>query len=155
MMRELLREKKTSILRRWVQSVAETYPAETSTFLISQKNRFNNPVGYAISTSAEEIFDALVEGERNNSLGSPLKDLMKIRAVQDFTPSQAAGFIFVLKRMMIDELRNYIDNETALREFMDIESTIDAFALAAFEWYVQAREEIYRIRVKELKRNLA
>jgi hypothetical protein len=151
MIRELLREQRSTIVRRWMESIVGTYPPETSTFLASENNRFSNPVGHAISECARRLFDEIVDGGQKDRMRLALDGLIKIRVVQDFSPSQAVGFIFSLRRIMIEELRQPINGAEQLIEFLEVESDIDAAALAAFEMYTDAREKIFQIRVKEMK----
>lgn len=80
-----------------------------------------------------------------------LDDFMKIRAVQDFAPSQAAGFIFSLRRIMIEELGQKMGGTIHSDEVLELQTDLDAASLAAFEAYTDAREKIFRIRVNEMK----
>jgi RsbT co-antagonist protein rsbRD N-terminal domain len=154
MIKELLINKKSSIIDSWVKSIVETYPLEASKFLRLQKNRFANPIGYAISDSAEKIFDEIVNDNNIDKIISSLNDLIRIRAVQDFSPSKAAGFIFPLKKFVRDEIGQEITSGNNLKEFMDLESRIDSVALTAFDLYMEAREKVFQIRVNELKSKL-
>ncbi len=151
MIKEMLINKKSSIVGNWIQHIVDTYPPETSKFLISQKNRFSNPVGYSISSSAENIVDEIVHENDIVKIKLSLIDLMKIRAVQDFSPSQAAGFIFSLKKAIRKELAGEIKDENSIMELLDIESRVDDAALIAFDLYTEAREKVFQIRVNELK----
>ncbi len=57
-LKDILREKKPAILKRWFDAIMETYPAEAAGFLKGTKNRFTGPVGYTIY----EGIDGLIEG---------------------------------------------------------------------------------------------
>ncbi|MGB8319602.1 MAG: RsbRD N-terminal domain-containing protein, partial [Ignavibacteriaceae bacterium] len=93
MLKDLLVSRKSAIVNSWIQLIVETYPSKTSGFLKSQKDRFSNPVGYAISNGAEKIFEEIVNQNDIEKVKSSLTDLIKIRAVQNFSPSEATGFI--------------------------------------------------------------
>jgi len=41
---ELLAQKKTAVIDKWFDVVAETYPADTAIFIKRQKDPFANPV---------------------------------------------------------------------------------------------------------------
>ncbi len=152
MIKELLLQKKIAIVGNWIQSIIETYPSGSSNFLRLQKDRFSNPVGHIISNSAGKIFDELVNGQNIDRIKLLLNDIIKIRAVQDFSPSQAVGFIFSLKKAISDEIEQEIKDEKIFNEFVIIESFIDEVALAAFDLYMDAREKVFQIRVSEVKR---
>ena len=78
-----------------------------------------------------------------------LDSIIRIRAVQNFTPSQATAFVFLLKQVIRDELQPDIQRERLSNEFLAFEARIDAMALSAFDVYMKCREEIHRIRMNE------
>ncbi len=151
MLKELLSNKKSVIIDKWIRSIVDSYPLETSKFLRQQKNRFSNPVGYSITGSAENLFDGLLEVFDAENIKDAISDLIKIRAVQEFSPSQAIGFIFYLKKIIREVLGAEISRENILEELMEIESRIDRISLIAFDMYMEAREKIFQIRMKEFK----
>ena len=154
MIRKLILQKKNVIIRTWIQSIIDTYPVETSSFLREQKNQFSNPVGHIISDTADKIFDAIIYGNQNLEIKILLNDIIKVRAVQNFLPSQAAGFILSLKVIIRDELSPEIKDEKLFDEFWEIESEIDKVALIAFDLFMEAREKIFQLRINEIKNNI-
>jgi hypothetical protein len=155
MLKDLLTSKKSSIVDNWVQLIVETYPSKTSSFLKSQKDRFSNPVGYTISDSAGKIFEGIINQNDIEKVKASLFDLIKIRAVQNFSPSEATGFIFFLKDVIRKELEQEVIEGNVLSELIDIESYIDNVGLAAFDVYMDAREKLFNIRISEVKSQLA
>ena len=151
MLKDLLTSKKSSIVDNWVQLIVETYPSRTSGFLKSQKDRFSNPVGYTISDSAEKIFEDIINQNDIEKVKTSLTDLIKIRAVQNFSPSEATGFIFSLKDVIRKELEQEVIEGNVLSELISVESYIDNVGLAAFDVYMDAREKLFKIRINELK----
>lgn len=148
----LLEEKQSAILARWFEAIMKTYPADDSGFLINKKDRFANPVGHAFSQGLEGILGALIE-EKDLTEGRPfLDDIIKVRAVQDFTPSKALSFIFVLKKIIRDELKEDIRQDQIDEELLKFESKIDDLVLFAFNIYVNCRERLSQLRIDELKR---
>ncbi len=120
-------------------------------FLASQGNRFSNPVGHEINTAAGELFDAIVDGGSGNRIRLALDGLIKIRAVQDFAPSEAVGFIFSLRRIMLDEIHQAISGGAQVDEILGVVSDFDTAALAAFAAYAEAKEKISQLRFAGLK----
>jgi hypothetical protein len=155
MLTDLLVNRKSSIINSWIQLIVETYPSKTSSFLKSQKDRFSNPVGYAISNSAEKIFEEIISRRDIENIKTFLHDIIKIRAVQDFSPSEATGFILSLKKVLRKELEKEIIGGKIQTEIIDIESFIDNIALVAFDLYMDAREKLFKIRISEIKSQLA
>ena len=152
MIKELLANKRSSILNKWVQSIIDSYPPETSKFLRSQKDRFSNPVGFAISNTAENIFDEIINDNSDlEKIKLSLGDIIKIRAVQNFSPSSAVGFIFSLKKVVRDELEAGLSEKKNIDELLNLESVIDRVALIAFDLYMEAKEKVFKIRVNEIK----
>ena len=155
MLKDLLIKKKSSIINNWVRLIIETYPSKTSGFLKSQKDRFSNPVGYTISNSAEKIFEEIINQNNIEKLKASLTDLIKIRAVQNFSPSEATGFIFSLKNVIRKELEQEVIEGKVLSELNELESFIDDTALTAFDVYMDAKEKLFKIRINEIKAQLA
>lgn len=153
MIEELLSQNRDGIVDKWIQSITTTYPSETSHFLQLKNDPFENPVGHIISDTAAKIFDEITKGFDPEKVKSSLSDIIKVRAVQDFSPSQALEFIFSLKETIRAELECEIKNEDLAEELTVIESRIDRTALAAFDLYMEAREKVYQLRIKEIKTN--
>lgn len=154
MVKDLLLQKKKVIINKWIQSIFDTYPAETSDFLRLQKNQFSNPVGHIISDTAVKILESLLRGNEVLEIKILLNDIIKIRAVQDFLPSKAAGFIFSLKNIIKEEIQQDLADIKSFNEFCEILSAIDRVALVAFDLYSEAREKVYQLRTNELKNKI-
>ncbi len=129
----------------------EAYATDTSSFLKKQKNQFANPVGYTISEGTEAILDTIIKGSRSDKASTFLDSILKIRAVQDFSPSHALGFIFTLKKLIREALKDELRENSVYNELFILESRIDDLALDSFESYMQHREKIYELKVKEFK----
>ncbi len=151
MMQDLLKKNKAAILERWFHLTLETYPANTATMMRKDKNQFTNPVGSTLSREIEVLFKNLCEGIWDEKCQASLDSIVKIRSVQDFSPSKAVGFIFLLKRAIGETLKNEICNESVMDEWMKFQSKIDELALCAFDIYMDCREKICEIRVHQAK----
>jgi hypothetical protein len=145
----LLSQNKPSILRRWFDLILETYPADTATIMRKEKNQFTNPVGSTISREIEVLFKKLCEGSSLEKCDASLDSILKIRSVQDFSPSKAVGFIFLLKRAIGETLKNEICKESVMSEWLGFQSRIDALVLQAFDAYMDCREKICEIRINQ------
>jgi hypothetical protein len=147
---EFLSEKRSSLLDKWFDEILKTYPADSQKFL-RKKNRFSNPVGQTIIAGMEKIFDALLSGSETGSVVPFLDDIVRVRAVQDFTPSQAVSFIFSLKTVVREELKEEGVTPIPYEELLAFESRVDSLALACFDIFVKCREKLYDIKANELR----
>ena len=145
---KLLREKKRDIVDRWFNAVMDTYAPDTAVIFKSQRDRFANPVGVTVREGLTAIFDGLLEGRDDGQSASLLDPLIRIRAVQKFTPSQATGFIFLLKKI-IRELLHHKLSEEQLAPLLRFEDRIDALAMTAFDIYMECKEKIYDLKVSQ------
>jgi hypothetical protein len=148
---ELLTEKKAAITRRWFDVILATYPADTSNFLKKLKDRFTNPVGHTILEGIERIFDSLLGDADNEKIVQFLDDIIRVRAVQDFTASQAISFIFDLKRVIREELEPGSKEQVPCEELLALDEKIDALALSSFDIFMKCREKLYDIKANELR----
>jgi hypothetical protein len=148
---DLLLRNETAILRRWFDLILETYPADTTTLMRKEKNRFTNPVGSTISREIEVLFKKLCEGSQDETCQTSLDSILKIKSVQDFSPSKAVGFIFLLKRAIGETLKSEICREPIIDEWLRLQSRIDDLALQAFDIYMGCREKICEIRIDQAR----
>jgi len=146
-----LAQKKSAILGRWLTTIYESYPPETAIFLQKEKDRFDNPVGYRVSEGLEGLYGALTQEMERAQVLTWLDEIIRIRALQDFAPSQALAFIFLLKNVIRQELADEIQQENLAAEILELESRIDGLALLGFDVYSKRREKIYEIRANEMK----
>ena len=145
-----LAQKKSAILGRWLTMIYESYPPETAIFLRKEKNRFDNPMGYRISEGLEGLYGALLQEMERDQILAWLDEIIRIRALQDFAPSQALAFIFLLKNVIRQELAEEIQTENLAAEVLELESRIDGLALLGFDVYVKRREKLHEIRTGEV-----
>lgn len=79
-------------------------------------------------------------------VSSVLDSIIRIRAVQDVTPSQALAFVFRLKKVLREE-----EGTAPSGEIDALESRIDAIALISFDLFMKCREKIYDLKANELR----
>ena len=147
----ILVQKKSAILDRCFRLVMDTYPSDTSKFLKQEKDQFINPVGHAISEGIEALYSELIKEMNSDKVYTSLDNIIRIRSVQDFSPSQAIAFIYLLKRAIREELEFEIRQQEILEELLTFESKIDEIVLFAFDIYMRCREKIYELRINEVK----
>lgn len=148
---DLLSQKKDAILERWLWLVMETYPEDTSRLLEREKDRFMNPVRFTVSREIDALFEELLHEMNHDRISASLDQVIRIRSVQDFSPSQAIQFVFLLKRAIEEVLGKGIRERQFLEEWLQLQSKVDEMALLAFDLYMECREKICEIKVREAK----
>jgi hypothetical protein len=144
-LRSLLEKKKSSIVKKWFEIVIDTYAPDAALFFKNQKDDFLNPVGGTTRNILETLFETLLENIDTDSVAVMLEPLIKIRAVQNFSPSQAVGFLFALKTLIRKELKKEL-KKISPGELDLVDTRIDSLALIGFDVFVQCREKIYDLR---------
>ncbi len=141
-----LAAKKQEILKSWFQITVDSYPADTARFLKSQKDPFANPVGQATHQSLEMLLDAVITGAGREAMAAAIDPILRIRAVQSFSPSKATAFIFALKKIVRQHMAAPDGKIPAINE---LDQQIDEMAMTAFDIYVACREKIFELKATE------
>jgi len=139
---QALAGKKKEILKHWFQTTVDSYPADTARFLKNQQDPFANPVGQTTYRSLEALVDALITGSGREAMMEALDPVIRIRAVQAFTPSKATAFVFSLKQIVRDCLSGEAD-------LVALDRQIDEMAMVAFDLFMGCREKIYELKATE------
>jgi len=150
-LKEQLQENRSAIVDQWFETVVGTYQEETRGPLRRQNAPFTNPVGFNTAEGLKGLFDGLLKGMMPSETSRFLDGIVRIRAVQDFAPSEAVRFIFQLKAVVRSNLGEKLQEPSAAGELVSFESAIDELALFAFDLYMQCREKIYDIKAKEAR----
>ena len=148
---EILEQRKSQIAEKWLKAVIDTYPDEAGKFLFENKNQFGNPIGYTFSLRLPEILDELIAPTDPQKLNTAIEDIIKIRTVQDFSSSEAVGFLYLLKKIIRKEYHQDEKEPLLFREMLEFESRIDQAVSLAFDIYVGLKEKIYEIKSGEVK----
>lgn len=149
----LLLPQKDAMAARWIAIVHGTYPFDTIGFLRTRKDRFANPVGYRTEEAAKALMEVVFsEQPDEGALRNAVDEIIRVRAVQDFSPETAVGVIFALKDIVRRVVEDAGRTEEAAPALLALESRIDAVALMAFGAYARFRESIHMMKVDEFKR---
>jgi len=148
-----LEQRKEAIVKRWIEAALSTYAAEAVSAFQRQKDPFANPIGHRLRTGTQEIFEALLDDEIDGAkIRQHLKDIISIRAVQEFSASQALSFIFALKDAIRAALGERATDPQFAPDLVNMNGQIDQIALAAFDIFVECRERLSELRINEIKR---
>lgn len=145
---EVLRERREALAERWEELVLAGYPPEAVAFLRQEKDGFRNPIGATIRRSIGDLTAALVSGDGTAAAAASLDALVRMRAVQGFSPAQAVGFVFLFRRALSEALGPDLD---AVRpgELLELFARLDEMALQAWDRYAASRDKVSEIRARE------
>jgi hypothetical protein len=140
---------KKKIVAAWCESIVTSYPEQTAAFLRKKGDRFDNPVGVTLAENTDQLVDQLLGEMDRDAMVLLLDGIIRIRALQHFTASQAVRFVFDLKGIVADKVSPSDEDQAALAA---ITTRIDEMALMAFEVYMKCRETLYEIRANDARR---
>ncbi|GAB7080756.1 RsbRD N-terminal domain-containing protein [Megalodesulfovibrio paquesii] len=149
----MLRNDRDQIATAWRDAIYSTYPFDTAGFLRKGQDEFCNPVGIRTAAAVQALTSHLLEEKilDDVSLDAELDELVRVRAVQDFSPAKAVGALLLIKsvvRQHLPKVGKLKDHAEALLRF---ESKVDSVALRGFDIYVKCRTQLYEMRLKEIK----
>ena len=155
----VLRQRRDAVLGKWFDLIIATYPPESSRMLGGNKDQFGNPIGYSITKGIEGVYDQLISTMNTDDLRSALDEIIRVRAIQDFTPSEAIAFVFRLKTVVREVLGEQVGTKGHghtggyTEEMNVLDSRIDEVAMLAFDVYMERREKFHEIRASEIKKS--
>ncbi len=153
-LKDLLWRKRSTILTQWFEEVLAAYPAVGKNFFRDKKSRFENPVGSTIRESLEGLYGELLRGWEEERILPFLDALIRLRAVQQLSPSQAVSFLPSLKKIVRLELAREAGCQHLLEEFQDFAAEVDRLTLLSFDLYMSCREKVHEMKIKELKNSV-
>jgi hypothetical protein len=149
----IFEQHRAEILDKWHAMLVDSYPKETGRFLRREKDAFANPVGARFATALEKVLCGFIDDKAPESWKASLDEILRVRAVQDFSPSNALSFITGLKEIL---RRTVVKSgeKVSPEDLLAFEDRVDRMLLAAFDIYSRCRQDIYEIRVKEVSRQV-
>ena len=148
---KILKQKQSVIAKNWFDLTAQTYAPDTAEFIKGSKDQFANPVGGTTLNGLKGLLDQLIHGMDPEVINSFLDPIIRIRAVQNFTPAQATAFILLLKKVLRENLTEELRDRRIAAEMVAFEAKIDRVCLIAFDTYMRCREKIFQISANETR----
>jgi hypothetical protein len=152
---DLLVDKKSEILERWRELMFDSYVPETARFLKSQKDRFANPIAYQLNRGLTGILEVFLLNKETDQALAQFDEVLRLKALQDASPSRAMAFIFVLKAVIREVLAQELQDPAAAAEMIELEARLDGLALLGFDAYMERREKLCAVKVSEVKRKVS
>jgi len=120
-------------------------------FLSVNKNQFGNPIGFTLQQDLPIIFDELSGNMDNEVLEASIENIIKIRAVQEFSPAEATGFINLIKNIVISEAQVMMTEKSFIDSYFTFEKNIDTANGIAFEKYLEMKLKLSEIKINEIR----
>ena len=102
---EAFRNYRDKIVYKWVEYTLSTYQA--SGFFTKEPDIFANPVGGNIREALKKLFPLLIKGADVKEMILPLEQMVKIRSIQEFSPSQAVAPLNAVKHILREILATH------------------------------------------------
>jgi hypothetical protein len=153
---ELLTQRASRILKRWLDLILETYPVDAQRFLRKQKDPFANPVGTTFSRELEILYREFLGKADADKMASALDGIIRVRAIQGFAPSEAVAFVFFLKKILREETDKEVREDSLVaEELLALESRLDDLALRAFDVYMACKEKVFEVQAMEARNHVS
>lgn len=153
-LKEILEQRKSKIIKTWMEGVITSYADDTARFLRAQNDPFKNPVGAMLEKGLNGVFDQLIKEMDESTIRSFLDPIIRVRAVQNFSPSKALCFIFDLKKAIHSNIQKELTSINTRNEFSEIEMRIDQICLVGFEIYTECRDKIATLKVDTVQKKI-
>ena len=146
---EAFRNYRKKIVGQWVDYTLSTY--KSSRFFRQEGDKFANPIGGVTKEALDELFLLLAKNADPETFVKPIEKIVRLRAIQDFAPSQAVSPFHAVKHITRDILAKDKERCHLINELYDFEFAVDMAVLAAFDIYLDSRERLYRVRLEEVQ----
>jgi hypothetical protein len=134
-------------VREWLACTLRTYPDQAGRFLREERDPFRNPVGSAFSAAFEALAEELFGRFDRARVSAALDGVVRVRAVQGFTPAEAVAFV----PMAGDVLPRAALGPSALAL---VESRIGEMSVLAAEALSACRDQIREIGARAARRRV-
>lgn len=140
-------------VQEWLACTLGTYPDQAGRFLRDERDPFRNPVGHTLRVALGRLAEELFGDFDREQVTAALDAVIRIRAVQDFTPSEAVGFVPLARRVsraVAGAGGSGVEPES--RDVLD--ARIDEMVLIAFDIFARCREQVHAIAARAARRRV-
>ena len=147
---EILRGHQDAILNEWLKAITGSTRRSDlmkESELRSQAARFLKLVSAATEAAGTDI-----QASAWSETKEMLNEISRTRAIQGFTPSETATFVFSLKRPLFDRLREEYSRDPEMLTSMLWSTTelLDGLGLYTAEVFIKAKEDTIRRQQEEM-----
>jgi hypothetical protein len=140
-------------LAEWLACTLGTYPEQTARVLREERDPFRNPIGHTLATSLAGLTAELFGGFDRARVTAWLDAVIRLRAVQDFSPADAVGFV-ALARRAADGVVETGGPGVEPGALDALGTRIDDMVLIAADLLDRCREEIHAIGARAARRRV-
>lgn len=152
---DFFQEHKAILMDIWFEAILNHYPPETARIFKREKDPFANPIGYNLKVGVEEILDRFIKEDKEKNVSDSLDKIIRIWAIQDFTPSQTVSFLIIFKQIVKKQMKKHYQNQEQLWiNWQVFEQEVDNLILMAMDIYTKCREKLYQIRIEEANKRV-
>jgi len=149
MLKDILTMRKSAIAGKWLEKILESYPPDSRKFF-GKDDPFGNPVGHVIADSVNSFIDELTQAASPERAAACLDEFIRIRAVQEFSPGIAVGFVLRLKEVIRESIKDEL-NDGLKNQLTELDEIIDMVTLNVFDKYMEYREKVFAIKANEIR----
>ncbi len=147
-----IQQEKPEILREWYEIVIDSFPQKSRRIITLNEDRFTNPMGYTLHEGMQQILETVVSQSSPADLDEALGKIIKVKAIQDKQPNDGLEFLFALKKVIRQYGNAFSENFTENRALFEVEDLIDLIILKAHLIFVESREKISELKVREVEK---
>ncbi len=143
------------ILLLWLNEFLKHHGIDSVAVSRTVDDKFLNPAGHIIKATTNSLFKAIMgEDIEQEKILKDMQELMRLQAIQQLSPAQALFPLIAIKEHLYDigkELFSHSSNKIAFEQYKEMTGRVDTLMLMAFDIYTQDKEDLFRIRIKEVK----
>lgn len=143
-------ENHNHIAAQWADAIFHTYPEEGAKFFSGSSNQFANPVGHTFRSNVSRMLNLLSGAEDVSACSKDLDGILRIRAVQGFTPSVALCFLPALKEIVRREITKVCPEESVFASLNEWNVRVDRLTMLGFDLYMACREVLWQQKANQL-----
>jgi len=140
------------ILMALMEGLYEPYSPEAATSFRRKVDPFENPIGSTFGRSASIIADGMAAGMPPRAFRQTFDDMIRIRAVQGISPSEVMSFLFAVRKALAAGTAGSGDDSLQASDIAEINEWIDCAIALCMDIYMECRENIFNLKVMELKK---
>ncbi len=138
-------------VQEWLACTLRTYPRQTGRFLSNERDPFRNPVGQTLRVALSDLAGELFGSFDRTRVTASLGEVVRLRAVQEFTPAEAVEFVTLARHAA----RGLAETEPLqlVPGVLDVlNARIDEMAVMAADLFEQCRVELGAIAARATRR---
>ena len=144
-------DRRDKLIEEWVKYALHTYPSKSASFFSKQSDPLLNPVGNILKKSLEDIFDELLKEQASQDLVYHVDAIVRIRAVQDFSPSGAVIIFWKIKELVEEVIDVESFEKQDREEVKEFFRRVDNLCFLAFDVFMKCREKLWELKTKEFQ----